>query len=113
VPFDELVQGVRFNAAHAREVIDGLAPADDVRALLDLGLAIYLTNHLRWLETNYAGPRLVELAEVVDRPITLDVPDAVERLPAALRTLCAAALDDARKRTAARTRQLRGEATNA
>jgi glycosyl transferase family 2 len=112
VPFDQLVQGVRFNAGGARDVIEALAPTAAERAVLEFGLALYLTNHLRWLETNYAGPRIVTLDEVLDAPAALDPPAAVAQLPQSLRALAGAASDEARRRTAARERQLRDEAPN-
>ena len=70
--------------------------------MLEFGLALYLTNHLRWLEaTLRARPVSVGLDEVLDAPTSLDVPPAVERLPEPLRSLCTTALERARARTAA------------
>ena len=105
VSFDDLVSGMRFNAAVAREVVDGLQPSTDERAVLEFGLALYLTNHLRWLEANYGATRVVGLAEVLDGPVALDVPPAVERLPEPLRSLCTTARERARARTAAAHRR--------
>ena len=65
------------------------------------GLALYVTNRLRWLEANCGATRVVELAEVLDAPGALDAPPAVERLPGPLRCLCTTALERARARTAA------------
>jgi hypothetical protein len=106
VPFDDLVNGMRFNAAAARRVIDGLQPSTDQRVLLEFGLALYLTNHLRWLETNYGATRVTGIAEVLDVPVALDVPPAAQQLPDALRALCIAAARRAQARTAAREQQL-------
>jgi hypothetical protein len=112
VSFEDVVSGMRFNMAMARQIVDSLRPTSDERAALDFGLALYATNRLRWLEATYGDTRVVGLADVLDAPVTLDVPAAVERLSEPLQSLCMAALDRARARTAAAHNRVHTQVTD-
>ncbi len=113
-PFEEVVEGCRINAVMAQALIEDMHPSATERALLDFGLAVYMTNRLRSLETRHAGSWLVDLEDVVGgAPMILQLPSAVNELPEHLREVCTSALETARARTAARARQVGGTATTA
>jgi hypothetical protein len=88
LPFDHFLQGCRYNAAMAREVIDGVHPTGEERELLEFGLAVYMTKRLRNLERTYAAASATPLEEVLGPGPGLQLPSAVDRLPNDLRELC-------------------------
>lgn len=105
-PFDAFVDGARLNGTFAEDVIEELRPSADEGELLRFGLAVYMTDRLRTLETSHQATRLVGLDEVLSSPASLQVPVAAERLSEELRELCIAGSARAERRTAARAQQL-------
>lgn len=106
LPLSEAVKGARYNAVMAQNLIEQLRPSPAERKLLDFGLAVYMTNLLRRLETTCAAPVLVDLREVLDPPPSIELPSAVDELPEQLRELCTSALDRVQRRTAAQARRI-------
>jgi hypothetical protein len=106
-PLTDALQGLRFNAAAAIAVIDGMRPSPAERELLEFGLGLYLTDHLRSLETTYAADTAIDLTEVLDGDPVVDVPAAVSELAPDVRDLCVAALERVRRRADAQARTSR------
>jgi Glycosyl transferase family 2 len=104
-PFDEFLTGLRGNAARAAELVAALDPSPTERALLDLGLAIYVTNRLRWIERAYGTTGVVPLERLLDRAVELRVPTDTD-LPPRLREQCVAAIRRTEQRTAERTQRV-------
>ena len=102
----ELVQGCRFNAGMARNLVEEMQPSPADRELLDFGLAVYMTNQLRTLERTSDAPVLIDLRDVLDPPPMLQLPSAMDELPEQLRELCTAALDRVQRRTTAQERRI-------
>lgn len=107
-PFERLVDGCRSNAVKAQALIEDMQPSPAARELLEFGLAVYMTNRLRTLETTYSAPGLVSLEEVLGEPTTLRLPAAVSELPEDLVVLCTNALERAQRRTAKRAQHIAG-----
>jgi glycosyltransferase involved in cell wall biosynthesis len=105
-PLNEALQAYRHNAVMAQIVIDELHPSPADRELLDFGLAVYMTNHLRTLDATYGTSSRIELQEVLDSPPSLRLPRPVDELPVPLAELCEAALDRIDRRTAAQDRRI-------
>jgi glycosyltransferase involved in cell wall biosynthesis len=106
LPFDHFVEGLRYNASMAEELIDGLRPSAAERELLEFGLAVFITNRLRTLETTHDVPQLTPLTDVLRTATELRLPAAVAGLPDDLAARCTEALERARRRTARRARRL-------
>jgi glycosyltransferase involved in cell wall biosynthesis len=88
LPFEHFVEGCRYNAAMAREVIEDVRPTAEERELLEFGLAVYIAKRLRALERTYAPPTATPLEDVLGPGATLELPAAVDRLPDDLADLC-------------------------
>jgi glycosyltransferase involved in cell wall biosynthesis len=105
-PLPELIQGLRYNATMAQGVLDDIQPTASERELLEFGLALYMSNQLRPLETAYATPTLIDPSEVLGRPVAFELPPAVQDLPPELREMCDGALDRVRRRAEVQARRL-------
>jgi hypothetical protein len=97
LPFDHFLQGCRYNATMARELIDELGPTTEERELLEFGLAVYMAKRLRALERTYAAAAPTPLEEVLGPGPGLQLPSSVDRLPDDLAELCRKALRQAER----------------
>jgi hypothetical protein len=105
-PLADAIQALRFNAEQAHAVIDGLQPSAEERELLEFGLAIYMSAHVRSLETTYVQDTAIDLAAVLGRPFELELPSSVHALPDPLEALCTSELERVRRRATSRARKL-------
>ena len=88
LPFDHFLQGCRYNATMARELIAELHPTVEEQELLEFGLAIYMAKRLRALERTYAAPTPTPLEDVLGPGASLRLPAGVDHLPDGLAALC-------------------------
>ena len=112
-PFEHYVEGCRYNATIARELMDSLHPSPDERDLLEFGLAVYMSNRLRSLEALHAATGLTPLEDVLGPGRGLQLPAAVDRLPEDLARACRTALRRTERRDARRAAQVAGSGSGA
>ena len=100
-PFSDVVAGLRWNIAFAREVIDRVDADESERELLAFGLRVFAEVRLRGLERAHDAPVLTPISEVLSDPQPLALP-AAAAIDDELRAMCETAIARVSRLTADR-----------
>ena len=106
LPFAEILDGYRVNAASALALVDRLDPTPGQRELLRFGLLVYLMPRVRLAEQRHGAVRVTAPEEI--HPVLTDggVPAAVDGLPEVLRGWCLRSYAHFEALTAERAREV-------